>query len=164
MKKVVHFKVPARPEGSGEAAQGTPSGTTASPAADQGQPRSLARETEPFFRPGATPFGQAWRGFDAFGRCGWAVALGLQQVGQECLAIAGEEPLRQWASLSRLAGCRSPQDWFEARLDMARGNLGQALAYAERMARVSGSVAGEAARTMTGAEESWVVRAAPETV
>jgi len=73
---------------------------------------------------------------------------GFQEVSQELLAVAQDRLKKNTESLSRIAQCRSVQDFVAVQSELARDNLQQLLDATRRLAEVSLRSAEEASKTI----------------
>ena len=76
------------------------------------------------------------------------LARGFQEVSHEVLGLVQDRMTKNIDGLSRLAGCRSVQDFVSVQSDLVRDNLQQAIETNRRVAEVSLRIADEAARTI----------------
>src|SRR5215210_5917042 len=76
------------------------------------------------------------------------LARGFQEVSHEVLGLVQDRMTKNIDGLSRLAGCRSVQDFVAVQSDIVRDNLQQVIDTNKRVAEVSLRTADEAARAI----------------
>ena len=76
------------------------------------------------------------------------LARGFQEVSHEVLGLVQDRMAKNIEGLSRLAGCRSVQDFVAVQSDLVRDGLQQVIDTNKRVAEVSVRVADEAARAI----------------
>ena len=76
------------------------------------------------------------------------LARGFQEVSHEVLGLVQDRMTKNIDGLSRLAGCRSVQDFVAVQSDLVRDGLQQVIDTNKRVAEVSVRVAEEAARAI----------------
>ena len=76
------------------------------------------------------------------------LARGFQEVSHEVLGLVQDRMTKNIDGLSRLAGCRSVQDFVATQSDLMRDGLQQVIDTNKRVAEVSLRVADEAARAI----------------
>jgi phasin family protein len=87
------------------------------------------------------------------------LARGFQEVSHEVLGLVQDRMTKNIEGLSRLAGCRSVQDFVAVQSDLVRDGLQQVIDTNKRIAELSVWVADEAARAIQ-AQAGQVRRAA----
>jgi len=76
------------------------------------------------------------------------LARGFQEVSHEVLGLVQDRMTKNIEGLSRLAGCRSVQDFVAVQSDLVRDTLQQVIDTNKRVAELSLRIADEAARTI----------------
>ena len=80
------------------------------------------------------------------------LARGFQEVSHEVLGLVQDRMTKNIDGLSRLAGCRSVQDFVAVQSDLVRDGLQQVIDTNKRVAEVSLRTADEAARSIQQAQ------------
>src|SRR5215217_1337126 len=80
------------------------------------------------------------------------LARGFQEVSHEVLGLVQDRMTKNIDGLSRLAGCRSVQDFVAVQSDLVRDGLQQVIDTNKRVAEVSVRIADEAARSIQRAQ------------
>ncbi|MEA2839538.1 MAG: hypothetical protein QOF41_868 [Methylobacteriaceae bacterium] len=92
---------------------------------------------------------------------------GAQEISREWFEVMQERLSKNLDAMSRLAGCRSLQDFVAVQSDIARDRLGHTIESSRRLAEVSARVAGEAAQliqTQAGRNAAAIQRSVPRRV
>lgn len=105
------------------------------------------------------PTKQATQNLQTLAASGTALARRVQDVSEECMALAQKRLQRNLDGLNALAQCRSVQDLFALQQALIRANLEQTIESGQRLVELSARIADETARTVN-AQAKRVGRAA----
>ena len=95
---------------------------------------------------------QSTQNIETVSQASTVLVRGFQEVSQELIALAQDRLKKNTESLSRIAQCRSVQDFVAVQSELARDNLQQLVDATRRVAEVSLRSAEEANKTI-GAED-----------
>jgi phasin family protein len=91
---------------------------------------------------------QSSENIEAVSQASTVLVRGFQEVSREWFGSAQERFTKNIEALSRLAHCRSAQDFIAIQSELVRDNMQQAIDTSRRLAQASVRVADEAARTI----------------
>jgi phasin family protein len=91
---------------------------------------------------------QSTHNIETVSQASTVLVRGFQEVSQELLAVAQDRLKKNTESLSRIAQCRSVQDFVAVQSELIRDNLEQLLDATRRVAEVSLRSAEEATKTI----------------
>jgi phasin family protein len=91
---------------------------------------------------------QSTHNIETVSQASTVLVRGFQEVSQELLAVAQDRLRKNTESLSRIAQCRSVQDFVAVQSELIRDNLEQLLDATRRVAEVSLRSAEEATKTI----------------
>jgi phasin family protein len=91
---------------------------------------------------------QSTHNIETVSQASTVLVRGFQEVSQELLAVAQDRLRKNSGSLSRIAQCRSVQDFVAVQSELIRDNLEQLLDATRRVAEVSLRSAEEATKTI----------------
>jgi phasin family protein len=104
---------------------------------------------------------------EAVAEAGTILVKGAQEISREWFELMQERLSKNLEAMSRLAGCRSLQDFVAVQSDIARDRLGHTIESSRRLAETSARVAGEAAQliqTQAGRNAAAIERSVPRRV
>jgi phasin family protein len=104
---------------------------------------------------------------EAVAEAGTILVKGAQEISREWFELMQERLSKNLEAMSRLAGCRSLQDFVAVQSDIARDRLGHTIESSRRLAEASARVAGEAAQliqTQAGRNAAAIERSVPRRV